>query len=91
MPPKTLSSFPDDDWLLAPLKDAERLTLQLWFAGEAINLEIGYLNPEFLPVGSPSLAQTEDGMPPVALWRPHLGQLIQIPGTMLTTARAWSR
>lgn len=76
---------------LRVLKDAERITLQLWYAGESTNIEVGYLNPDYLPKGSPPLASTDDGMAPVAIWRPHSGQLIQIPGTMITTARAWSR
>ena len=82
------------------LKDNERLLLTLWFAEGSsaagvgtgkIVLEIGYLDEAQLPAGSADLVNSEDGLAPVGLWRPETGQLLQIPGHTITTARAWTR
>jgi hypothetical protein len=84
----------------AVLKDEERVRLTLWFPpGEPVPgvgrgklvLEIGYLDEAALPAGSGAPVRfQEDGLPPVGLWRPDTGQLLQIPGYTITTARAWS-
>ena len=82
----------------AVLEDRERLRLTLWFAegstapgvgaGQVV-LEIGYIDKDMLPTATGTLATSEDGLAPVGLWRPATGQLLQIPGYSITTARAW--
>ena len=82
------------------LKDNEKVRLKLWFSegpkalgapkGEVV-LVIGFLDTDRLPAGSPDLASSEDGLPPVGLWRPDTGQLLQIPGFTITTVRAWAQ
>lgn len=89
---------PTDD--PAVLADREQVVVTVWFAegpdvpgvGRGrIELRIGYLEGGRLPAGSPALALPADGLDPVGLWRPDTGQLLQIPGTTITTARAWVR
>lgn len=84
----------------AVLADREKVVLTVWFgAGPAVpgvgrgrvELQIGYLAADHLPAGAPALAHSEDGLEPVGLWRPDTGQLLQIPGYTITTARAWVR
>jgi len=81
------------------LKQKERVRLVVWYPdveqpvpGEGhgrMVLEIGYLDEKRLPAGSPEPAAEQDGLAPVGLWRPATGQLLQIPGTTITTTRAW--
>ncbi len=75
------------------LKESERIRLEFHHAGDGgtVKLEIGFLDPARLPADSPELAVAEDGMDPVGLWFPGSGQLLQVPGHFITTARAWDR
>jgi hypothetical protein len=84
----------------AVLQDRERVRVTLWFpegpggpgvAAGRVMIEIGFLDLDRLPAGSPDLAVSEDGLEPVGLWRPGTGQLLQIPGYTITTARAWAQ
>jgi hypothetical protein len=77
----------------AVLKDPERVRLEFHRGGDGgtVKMEIGFLDPSQLPADSPELAVTEDGMDPVGLWFPGSGQLLQVPGHFITTARAWDR
>jgi hypothetical protein len=86
------------------LRDKERLKLVFHFpedsAGPAVGfpgvargrveLHLGFLNGANLPPGSPAPASPDDALEPVGLWRPDTGQLLQIPGHPISTARAWA-
>jgi hypothetical protein len=71
----------------------ERVRLEFAFAGSARPLEImfGFLNREALPADGPAPVTPEDSLEPVGIWYPATGQLLQVPGHYLTTARAWAR
>ena len=80
------------------LQDAERLKLVFYFSDGPdqpgvgrgrVELHVGFLDAARLPAGAADLAIPPDGMEPVGLWRPDTGQLLQITGHPITTARAW--
>lgn len=75
------------------LKPQEQVRLVLTYAGSrgTTTVHIGFLDEDRLPAGSPPLALPEDGLDPVGVWLPGSGQLLQIPGHFITTARAWAR
>lgn len=84
----------------AVLQDRERITLTLHFAEGpdvpgmgrgTLTVHIGYLAAEHLPAGSPEpVRHLEDDLPAVGLWLPETGQLVQIPGHVIVTARNWA-
>lgn len=75
----------------AVLEDRERvkITVSVGTEKDVVTkiIEVGYLNEDRLPAGSPPLIRTADGLAPVGLWIPADGKLLQIPGQLVVTAR----
>lgn len=75
----------------AVLADKERVTITVTFGtGEDVRTEVvefGFLAEDRLPVGSPPLVYQEDGSPPVGVWFPVSGKLLQVPAQTVVTAR----
>ena len=75
----------------AVLADRERVKITISFGtGEDVRsevIEFGFLAEDRLPVGSPLLIREDDGSPPVGLWFPASGKLLQIPAQVVVTAR----
>ena len=83
----------------AVLADRERLRLTIWLdsspevrnrlqvGAEPVVLEFGFLQPAALSPETTWRTQPPDGLPPVALWRPRTGQLLQVPGQLVVTGR----
>lgn len=74
------------------LSDRERVVVEISGAGVEtgggpLRLEFGYLQPEKLPPGSPSLLPPADGLPATGMWRPDTGKLVQVPGHIVVTLR----
>lgn len=75
----------------AVLAERERVRITVSFGtGEAVRsevIEFGFLVEDRLPVGSPRLIREDGGSPPVGLWFPASGKLLQIPAQVVVTAR----
>jgi hypothetical protein len=75
----------------AVLADRERVKITVSFGtGEDVLsevIEFGFLVEDRLPVGSPPLIREDDDSPPVGLWFPASGKLLQIPAQVIVTAR----
>lgn len=71
------------------LRDEGRITLTLLWTDPARTevWQCGLLDADNLPGGAERLAPTTDGEPPVGFWRPADGRLLQVPATVLVTAR----
>jgi len=69
------------------LLDKERVVMEIDTPEGMQMLEIGYLDEEYLRLGSRKPVGTDDSMEPVAIWRPETGQLLQVPGFVLVTVR----
>lgn len=69
----------------------ERVRVRLYWDGGSqpreLLIEIGFLQESFLPAGAGALARTSGQRPPVGLWLPRSGKLLQIPDQFLVTAR----
>lgn len=75
----------------AILADKEKVRVSVTF-GEEDNptvetFEIGFLVEENLPPGSPPLIREANDGPPVGLWFPDRGRLLQVPAQLVVTAR----
>jgi hypothetical protein len=79
--------------VLAPTTDAavlrseERLEIILERDGVAETWYCGRLEPNLVPGGLQALAAADGVTGPVGLWRPADGRLLQVPPTLLLTAR----
>lgn len=75
------------------LKDEGRIVLTVRWTDPARTevWQCGHLDTDNLPGGAERLAPTTDGEPPVGLWRPADGRLLQVPATVLVTARNLGR
>ncbi len=75
----------------AVLADRERVTITLKFGtGEEVRTEmfdVGYLVEDRLPDGSAALIPGADRSPPVGLWFPATGKLLQVRNQIVVTAR----
>ena len=75
----------------AVLEKQERVRITISFGtGDTVRSEIiefGFLAEDRLPTGSPLLVREGDGSPPVGLWFPASGKLLQIPDQVVVTAR----
>jgi len=75
----------------AVLADPERVRITVAFGtgGEVRTevIEFGFIVEERLPAGSPPLVYPEDGSPPVGVWFPVDGKLLQVPAQTVVTAR----
>lgn len=76
----------------AVLADRERVRITITFgSGETARTEVvefGFLNEDALPAGSPPLVLDEAGAPPVGVWFPETGCLLQVPDQIIVTARS---
>ncbi len=67
------------------LSDKERVVFEVFGPDQVVRkLEFGYLVEEFFPGG---LLVEDEGLPPVGLWRPDTGKLLQVPIHVLITLR----
>ncbi len=75
----------------AVLADRERVKITISFGtGEDVRsevIEFGFLVEDHLPVESPPLIREDGDSPPVGLWFPASGKLLQIPAQTVVTAR----
>ncbi|PID80982.1 hypothetical protein CSA17_02600 [bacterium DOLJORAL78_65_58] len=72
----------------AVLQDREQVFLETEGAAGSRRFVVGYLVPAELPAGSPPLAAEPEGdLPPVGLWEPATGRLLQVPGYLIVTFR----
>jgi len=73
------------------LADPERVKITVCFGtGEDVRsevIEFGFLAEDRLPVGSPPLIREDGVSPPVGLWFPASGKLLQVPAQTVVTAR----
>jgi hypothetical protein len=78
----------DDPQVLAD-RERVKITLKFGSAEDAVSevLEFGYLVADRLPTGSRALATDENGAPPVGLWFPGSGKLLQVSSQVVVTAR----
>ena len=68
------------------LAENERVLIEVFGPGSKVQkLEFGFLVEENL---SENLIASDDGAPPVGLWRPETGQLLQVPDHVLVTMRS---
>jgi len=76
----------------AVLQDRERVRITMFWADREQNqeliVEVGYLDLEHLGAGAQAVERTADGTPPVGLWFPATGKLLQIPVQLVVTARS---
>lgn len=70
----------------AVLEDREKVFLEVDGPAGTHRFEVGYLDPEELPAGSPDLIPEPD-LAPVGLWEPASGKLLQVPGYLVVTMR----
>ena len=76
---------PTDD--AAVLATAGRVRVEVeWDDGRSRAWEVGQLVPARLPAGAAPV-RTSDGAPAAALWEPATGRLLQVPATLIVTAR----
>ncbi len=70
------------------LKDKERVVFKIYGPGADVRtLEFGFLDEDYLSVG---LVADPDGTPPVGMWQPDSGQLLQVPGHVVVTLRSYN-
>lgn len=69
------------------LLDEERLEIVLERGGVVETWHCGRLDAARVPGGPGALAATSDVVGPVGLWRPADGRLLQVPPTLIVTAR----
>ena len=73
------------------LADRQRLRLTVWSTDPAsgaqrrFQVEFGYLQADRLPAGTELVDYPDDRVPPVGVWSPVGGRLLQIPGHIVTT------
>ncbi len=76
----------------AVLQDRERIRITVFWAdreqSQELVVEAGYLDLERLGAGAQAVERTADGAPPVGLWFPATGKLLQIPVQLVVTARS---
>ncbi len=75
------------------MRDEGRVTVTLRWREPARSetWQCGFLDPDNVPGGPERLVPTADGEPPVGFWRPADGRLLQVPATVLVTARNLGR
>ncbi len=68
------------------LSEKERVVFEFFGPEKEVRtLEFGFLDEEYV---SADLVTPPDGMPPVGMWQPETGQLIQVPGHVVVTLRS---
>lgn len=68
------------------LKDKERVVFEMYGPGQKVRtLEFGFLDEDLV---AEDLVKAPDGMPPVGMWQPETGQLLQVPGHVVVTLRS---
>lgn len=82
---------PTDDPAVLAAAGRVRITLSWQEGGRELVLESGTLQPDHLPAGAGPLARTTDDAPPAGLWFPATGKLLQIPASLVVTARSMER
>ena len=79
---------PSDDPAVLAEAGRVRVTLSWQDGARELVFESGTLQPDHLPPGARPLARPADGEPPTGLWFPATGKLLQIPASLMVTARS---